>query len=367
MLPWRPAKGALLPAGSEARLDPMNWQSLFDAHQSALEDFWGRRANEPVHKRVLPVFDRRVRLASNAEHLLGAADYAQPLYSTAPQTDKAPFAIDLIALPETAGDAPLPDNLFDHIRYAGFGQLATLQLGRWGHCHIDLAAGRATAFLAHKLAEQAELVCRYLLNTILTNFMIASGYGFLHATGLVKEQRALLLMAPHNSGKSTSALRLVFAGYALLSDSMIFVDGQADGLHLYGFPVGQFKLRSDMVDHFPQVTHLLAGQTVRGEIKQAADLRQLDPALVHERYLQPSEIVLCLLSLSHEDKSTLRPVGEQEVQEAIMANSLFYDSADVWQSNLAQIGRLLAVARTFHLAVGHDTAGLVNALDALWR
>ncbi len=344
----------------------MSWKSLFKAHQIELEDFWGRRDNQPVHERVFQVFDHTVRIASNSARLLEVAGLAQPLYSTGPPSIKAPFSIHLIALPATDAPAALPGNLFDHIRYAGYGQIATLHLGPWGHCHIDLAAGRAVAFLAHQLAERPDLVGRYLLNTILTNFLIASGYGFLHATGLVKENKALLLMAPHNSGKSTSALRLVFAGYALLSDSMIFVDGGDDGLRLYGFPVGQFKLRGDMIRQFPQVAHLLEDQPIRGEVKHVADLRQLDPALVREQYLQPTEVALCLLSLSHEDASALRPAGEAAVHEAIMANSLFYDSAEVWRQNLAQIGRLLERARAFHLAVGHETLDLVKTVDSLW-
>ncbi|HCB50252.1 MAG TPA: hypothetical protein DEP47_12210, partial [Chloroflexi bacterium] len=200
-----------------------------------------------------------------------------------------------------------------------------------------------------------------------TNFLIASGYGFLHTTGLFKERQVLLLLARHNSGKSTAALQLALAGYQLLSDSMIFIGPKGPPLRLYGFPVGCIKLRSDMVADFPQLESLLEVEPVRGEIKYAADLRQLDPTLVHETAVEPSVVHLCLLTRGDQPTTCLRPATISEVMEAVMANSLFYDTAEVWTQNLASIKPVVEQARCYHLQVGSDPAGLVATIDDLWR
>lgn len=351
----------------------MDWETLFSRHQGQLEDFWGRRQNRPRYSREFAIFGHPVHLSSNLEELLLSADFALPLYSAAPKEDTAPFRVELIARPvlsgaERSGPAetgPLPKNLFDHILYSGHGGWLVMQLGAWGLCHVDLASKRALALLASELAERPALVSRYLLNTVLTNFLIASGYGFLHATGLLKGQRALLLMAPHNSGKSTTALRLALAGYTLLSDSMIFVGGRDSITRLYGFPVGRIKLRADMVDEFPQLKPLLEDEPVRGEVKHAADLRRLDPGLVQESAVKPSDICLCLLAQSGDSRTRIRPATLSEVIEKVMANSLFYDEVGVWEKNLARIRPLVERARCYHLEVGSDTTGLIAIVESL--
>lgn len=345
----------------------MDWQALFSQYEAQLEDFWGRRQNRPVYSREFTVFGRPVRMVSNFQDVLASADFAQPLYSVAPELDAPPFTIQLIVRPMPVPPGPLPENLFDHTQYTGHAAWLTIHLGPWGHCQVDLAGKQALAVLAPELAEQPALASRYLLNTILTNFLIASGYGFLHTTGLLKEWQVLLLLARHNSGKSTAALRLALAGYQLLSDSMIFVGPKGPPLRLYGFPVGRIKLRPDMVADFPQLESLLEVEPVRGEIKYAADLRQLDPTLVHETAVEPSVVHLCLLTRGDQPTTCLRPATISEVMEAVMANSLFYDTAEVWTQNLASIKPVVEQARCYHLQVGSDPAGLVATIDDLWR
>lgn len=345
----------------------MDWEALFSRHEAQLEDFWGRRKNQPVYSRAFTIFGRPVRLVSNSQDVLVSADFARPLYSAAPKIDVPPFTIQLIvrAMPDSLG--PLPENLANQIQYTGYADWLTMHLGPWGHCQVDLAGKQALAVLAPELADKPALVSRYLLNTILTNFLIASGYGFLHTTGLLKDQRVLLLLATHNSGKSTVALRLALAGYQLLSDSMIFISHQGPTFQLYGFPVGRIKLRPDMVADFPQLKPLLEKEPVRGEIKYAADLRQLDPTLVHETVIEPSEVYFCLLTRVNEPTTRLRPATRSEVVETVMSNSLFYDKAEVWKQNLTNIRPVIEQARCYHLQAGSDSTSLVATIDDLWR
>ena len=345
----------------------MDWKALYSRYEDQLEDFWGRRQNRPSYSREFAVFGHSVHLVSNFQDVLASADFAQPLYSVAPQLDAPPFTIQLVVHPMPVSPGPLRENLANHIQYTGHDAWLAIQLGSWGHCQVDLASKQALAVLAPELAGQPAIVSRTLLNTIITNFLIASGYGFLHTTGLLRERQVLLLLARHNSGKSTIALRLALAGYQLLSDSMIFVDPQSPPLRLYGFPVGRVKLRPDMVADFPQLESLLEKEPVRGEIKYAADLRQLDPSLVHETAVEPSVVHLCLLARGDQPETYLKPASISEVMEKVMANSLYYDTAGVWQQNLASIRPLVEQARCTHLQAGNDPASLVSTIDNLWR
>lgn len=343
----------------------MDWKALYNRYEGELEDFWGRREIGPRFEQAFTLFGRPGRVTSNDEELLAAVSHSLPLFSRAPATDRPPFAIHLAARPVPLAPGPPPENLFAITQYSGYGDWLSIHMGGWGHCQVDLAAGRAVAVLAPELAQRPELVSRGLLNTIFTNLVIGSGFGMLHCTGLLRDNRALLLMAPHNSGKSTTALRLVLAGYRLLSDSQIYVSPDSDELQLLGFPVGKVKLRRDMVGEFPELRPLLTAEPVRDETKYSVDLRGLDPELVCTTAVVPEAIGLCLLGLHDRLETTLAPAAPATVWEAVMANSLFYDTAEAWQRNLGQIERLVTRARAHHLTIGADPAGIVTTVNTL--
>ncbi len=345
----------------------MEIDALYTSYQDGLEDFWARRQNKPSFSRQVQAFDRTVMLRSNDEPVLAAIDHCLPQYSTAPQVDLPGFAIQLVvhAAPHDPGAAP--DDLIDYIQYTGDAQWLMMQLGTWGHCYVDLERGESVAVLTPQLARRPDIVGRCLLNTIITNFFIASGYAMLHASCLYHRGRAVLLMATHNSGKSTTALRLALAGFPLLSDSMIFLAPDTEQPQLFGFPVGRIKLRPDMVSAFPQVQALLVPEMVRGETKHSFDLRRLDPALVYEEAATPAAIDLCLLVRGNSEDTHITPASRQAVETSIMENSLFYDTKQVWRRNLTSIERLVDAARWYHLVIGTDAERIVGALGEFWR
>jgi hypothetical protein len=345
----------------------MDLDHLYEKYSHELEDFWERRQNRPRYRRDCHVFGRPIRFSSNHQGVLKAVDHCLPLYSVAPARDDVSFDVQLVVQAGPVAPGPPPEDLFDHIQYTGDADWLVMGLGTWGRCYVDLTGGQARAVLMPPLAERPDLVSMCLLNTVLTNFFIAHGFAMLHASCLVRGERALLLMAPHNSGKSTTALRLAMAGYRLLSDSMIFLSTRQGEVQLLGFPVGKVKLRQDMLSAFPHLQPLLLPEHVRYEIKFSLDLRRFDPDLVYETAIRPSAIDLCLLERSGDAHSSLKPAERETVMEAIVANSLFYDTETVWRRNLALIGRLLERTRFHHLTIGRSSAGIVAAVAGLWE
>jgi hypothetical protein len=356
----------------------MDLDTLFAGHKDRFEDFWGRRQNKPKFVREVALWGWPLHLSSNDEHVLSAIDFCLPQYTVAPVTARKPFTIQMVV--ETRPDGarladpgPAPEELLDYTHYTGDAAWLSIQLGRWGHCHVDLDLGRAIAVLTPRLASRPDLLSRCLLNTVITNFFIGSGFAMLHASCLYHDGRALLLMAVHNSGKSTTALRLALAGYPLVSDSMIFLPprgaaachGGAAGA-LLGFPVGTIKLRPDTLPWFPEATPFVTTEKVRGETKYRVDLGKLNPALVYEKMACPKSIDLCLLRRGVSDGTSIQPAQKDEVERAIMENSLFYDTATIWQRNLGLISKLLTRARWHHLVVGRDPAQILTAVDGLW-
>lgn len=334
-------------------------------HANQLEDFWGRRRNAPRHRLEVKVFGRALEIVSNDERPLGAVEQVLPLYSSAPAGDCAPGRVQIVV--DAGPGIPAPDDLAQRMRYAGHGDWALVQADCWGSAWIDLAAAEAWLVVDDALAERPDLLGSCLLNTVFLNLFIGSGMGMLHASALLCDERLLLLVAPHAAGKSTTALRLVRAGYRLFTDSMVFLEMRDGELLLHGFPVGRARLRGDMVSHFPEFATVLEEEQVRGETKYGVDLRAYAPEAVETRSQRPGELVLCLLERSGEELSRVERISRQDVDHPLFFNSLYYDVEDVWRRNLALIDELVDGARLYRLCVGTRAEHIVETVGSLWR
>jgi hypothetical protein len=287
------------------------------------------------------------------------------LYSSAPATGDPPFSIRVVVRAAPVDPGPVPDNLDKFIQYTGASDWLNLHAGGWANCFVEMAAGWAVLVLTPQLAARPELVSRYLLNTIFNNFFTRHGFAMLHTTCLFRAGRALLLMAPHGSGKSTTALRLILAGYTGMSDSQVYLTQRDHRLQLTGFPVGRIKLRQDMLADFPQLQPFLAPEMVREEKKFILDLRQYAPERVCEQAIYPDEIDLCLLTRNEGRETHLEPAGRESITKAVMENSLHFDDPAVWERNFNLIERLVERARGHHLSVGAHIPGLLAAVESL--
>jgi hypothetical protein len=344
----------------------MDHARRYQAHQEAMEDFWGRRDTQAQFVSEFRLFGRAFRLASNRAEALAAAEFSRPLYSQAPPTGDPAFSIQLLVREPPVDPGPVPEDLDRSIQYTGAGDWLNLHAGGWGNCFVEMAAGWAVAVLAPALARRPDLVSRFILNTVFNNFFTRHGFAMLHTTCLVRDGRALLLMAPHGSGKSTTALQLILAGYAGLSDSQVYLAYREGRLQLTGFPVGRIKLRQDVLAAFPGLVPALAPEIVRAETKYVLDLRRLDSQRVCERAIYPQEIKLCLLSRNGNGATELVPASEEQLWEAILQNSLHYDVPAVWEQNLALVERLVERACAYRLSAGDDLPGLLAAVESLW-
>ncbi|MEZ4590313.1 MAG: hypothetical protein R3D55_04125 [Chloroflexota bacterium] len=341
---------------------------LSQLNEVELADFWQRRANELRHRQEVQLFGHPLVVESNEAGVLAAVEFALQNYTKTEQNKPPLGALHLVVQTMRQPPGPAPDDLMQQITYSGSADWLMMQLGGWGMVHLDLSRRLGTAVLSPELAAKPELVAQCVLHTLLLNLVISHGYGMLHASCLVRDGVALLLLAPHNTGKSTTALRLALAGFRLLTDSMVFVDG--DGF-LHGYPVGLAKLRGDMVDQFPELRPFLQPEIVRQETKYRVDLRAVgaetaQPDFVWETAVRPRKIILCLLSRHENEATVVAEVGEAEVIQAILHNSLYVDRPQVWRENVVNLqGVLGGLGTAVALKLGSDQKNLIQSLNKL--
>ncbi|WP_420642949.1 hypothetical protein [Candidatus Leptofilum sp.] len=337
---------------------------LAQLQRNDLEDFWQRRANELRYQWEVRLFSHPLMIESNIEEIFTAVFLALNQYTQTEQAKPPLGGLQLVVQPMRQPPGPAPNDLMQQITYSGSADWLMMQLGSWGVAHLDLMRRRGTAVLDPQLAARPDLVAQCVLHTLLLNLVISHGYGMLHASCLVRDGVALLLLASHNTGKSTTALRLALAGFRLLTDSMVFVD--EDGF-LHGFPVGLAKLRGDMVPQFPELRPFLQPEIVRQETKYRVDLRRVNPNFVQETAVHPQKIILCLLSRHEQEETVVEDVAEKAVIEAILQNSLYVDQPQVWQQNVANLQGVLVGGTAVALKVGTIPSHLMLTVENLAR
>ena len=192
-----------------------------------------------------------------------------------------------------------------------------------------------------------------------------NGLGQLHASCVYREGVALLLSGAHNSGKSTTAFRLAVAGYNFLSDGMTYVRVGENGIELLGYPIGEEKLRLDMVNKFPTLRGHGMDVMVREDKKVVFNLRRLLASLVLEGPVYPDRIILCLLERTRLQRTRLEPVGILETLEGLFPEITHLDEDHVMLSNLQAVRALLDRAQTYRMFLGSDENHILETLANL--
>jgi hypothetical protein len=343
-----------------------DYDELYRQHNHRIEDFWDRRANAPKYNRTIHVFGQAVTFYSNQTEVLGSANIAERLYSTAPPNGKPAWRIYITVHDSDRKAAPPPRRLVDLIHYAGADDWLSIDLHEWGNCFVDMARCEAHAVLSSTLARNPEQVSQVLINTILTNLITHHGYSMLHASALVKDGHILLLQAPNGTGKSTTALRLLLNGYKLLSDSMVYIGEHDNDLCMGGFPVGRIKLRSDMLPLFPTLAAETEEEPVRNETKHRIDLKRVSPEMAYNEMIQIRRVEFCILERWKKPESEIEPLTREEIWPEIMVNSLHYNTPETWRENLRKLDLLLGRAHLHRLHIGTSENEILNTVNDLW-
>jgi hypothetical protein len=265
-----------------------------------------------------------------------------------------------------------PADLPERLVYSGVGEWITISAGEWGHGFANLATREANIFLSPALAADVRLVSRYFIDHYALNFLLAD-WAMLHASCVLKEGRLLVMVAPHNVGKSTAALRLLRAGYTFLADGMVLIrerekdkdrDKEKDREWMVGgYPIGEVKLRDDVLALFPEYT----GQAVRvrEHRKTVVDLRQTHPGQLAESSFTPSIIHVCLAERITHHASRITSLTPAEAAPTLAANTVYWDQAARLTHNTAILNHLMQTAHFHRLSIGTDTDSLVALLETL--
>jgi hypothetical protein len=330
-----------------------------------MEDFWSRQGNTQSESFEFDPFGHKAIITANRLDVLAAARLSAGRFSRAEgQHSDQPMRIQMVVRREQTG--PVPADLPERLVYAGVDRWITVSAGEWGYGFANLDMWEALIFLSPALAADSRLVSRYFIDHYLLNFILTE-WAMLHASCVLEPERQQLvvMIAPHNSGKSTTALHLLRAGYHFLADGTALFrrKPRGDGFVVGGYPIGEVKLRDDVLGLFPEYTG--EAVRVREQRKTVVDLRAAHPGQLVQTLVTAPKIDLCLVERSGGMQTRIEPLSPEQVWGRLMANTVYWDEPARLATNNEALATLLQVASLHSLELGTDVAGIRGALERL--
>ncbi len=326
-----------------------------------MDDFWSRQANAQKFSFDFAPFGAPCEITTNDPAVLVAAQLSAGRYSCA-ETHSASKTLRVSIVVGGRDTPPVPADLPERLEYSGVGDWIAVSAGEWGHGFANLQSRAAFVFLSPALAAETRLVSRCFVDHYLLNLLLTE-WAMLHASCVMDPsgESLIVMIAPHNTGKSTAALRLARAGYPFLADGMALLQMCGDRLAVGGYPIGEVKLRDDVMASFPEY----GGEAVkvREHTKTVVDLRAVSSIHLAESLVVPAAIHLCFVEQGAETK--LDSLSREAARSTLAANTVYWDTPERLAHNTAALDHLLNVADLRHLTIGSDPGKLVSVMETL--
>jgi hypothetical protein len=331
-------------------------------HSTLFEDFWNRQLGDSFFETGYPAYGYTVNLTTNANEVLEAAQLSAPRYCrSAPPAGNSHIELHVRVVPGWAA-TPAPSLLPALIQTASMGDLLFQAATPWVQWFADLKGRVSYGFISRGLAAEPRLVSRYLLDRATNNMLLREGVGQLHATSLVRDDRVLVFIAPHGTGKSTTAFQLLAAGYRLLGDGLLFVREREGRFELLGYPVGEGKLTPAMQAIFPEWRGEGDEVTEQNRQKSIVNLRRLAPDKIVEQAVMAERVMVFLAERYGSSETSAMPVTPDEAFARVLPDTLHLDKVEAMVRSLTQVRHMLESSTCYRLSLGADPDQLVRAI-----
>jgi hypothetical protein len=220
--------------------------------------------------------------------------------------------------------------------------------------------GRACASAAGMEEEDLWSLSHPLFTLPLVELLKRRGLYGLHAGGVCRGGRALLLPGTSGSGKSTLTLALARAGFGLLGDDTLFLARRPEGLRVLAFP-DEFDLTDQTVSFFPELKPLAGEARLAGWRKRQVRVERAYGAPV---VWECAPAVLVFPRVAGVRQSELTPLSPGEALLELAPNVLLTEPRSS-QAHLDSLAELVTASRCFRLATGTDLEEAVRIVEDL--
>jgi hypothetical protein len=226
---------------------------------------------------------------------------------------------------------------------------------------LDFHSRSAICLIAEDVRER-HWGFRQLFLVIFQEIMKSEGFFPLHAAGVSKDGRGILIIAPAGYGKTTAALLLVRAGFSFLSDDTLFLREKGGGLEILSFPE-EVKVLPHMVPFFDELAFLENSVLPEGADKFTFPIERLYGECIQWR---ATPGILIFLERGDDTAPGLHPMAKKRAMKSFFSQmSLPNANKGALKSYFEILASLTRQCDTYSLAVGFDRGSLPAMIENL--
>lgn len=296
-----------------------------------------------------------LRLETNNEDIVSACRTSFGRYGVpAPSSSGAPILLRLLVDSSFNEAPPWPDPVF-----RGQGDIFYICVGCQNTAVANLGKGCAIGFISPAMARDQVFVRNIFIECLVLT-MLTSGkagrYTYAHASAVAKGDRGLIFSGPSQAGKTTLAFACARRGFQIVSDDVVYLFEEGDGVTVWGKP-WHLRFLEDCARFFPELKQKAARLRFDGKNCVEVDVEELMPGTARPRC--KAEAIFFLERASG-------PAGYYalESQEAIrlLSRDLVFDQPEVLERH--QRHWLKVVGRgAYVLRYGEDLEAVVQLLE----
>ena len=260
------------------------------------------------------------------------------------------------------------DNAYDLARLLGIRLEIYRQDGQllWdyhenGCLRLDKSRGMLEGYLAESIDLHPMPLTSFFFLLPLSELLASRGLHMIHAAALEREGRGVLIPGVSGSGKSTSCVSLMRAGYRCLSDDKPFLRSNGNGIELLAFPES-IDVTDRTVSFFPELRVAPSQDLKAGYRKKQFRADAIYPDSTTNA-VRPALILFP--QISGESRSRLEKLSKIRALEAILPHGLLVLDAETSGHQFDLLARLIESAECYRLSFGRDVLELPSLVDAL--
>lgn len=243
--------------------------------------------------------------------------------------------------------------------YARDGGLV-LDYHRRGRLWLDTAGGRLEGALAEPLELHQALLPSIFFFFPFAQLLSRRGLHVVHAAALERNGRGVLIPGMSGSGKSTSCVSLMRAGYRCLSDDKPFLRANGSSVELLPFPE-MIDVTDQSVAFFPELSRA-ASTLESGFRKKRFCAETLYPGSTADT-VRPSLILFPNISV--EPTSRVEALSKAQALQALLPHSLLCFDREISACRFELLARLVETTAAYRLHFGRDVLDLPRLVDQL--
>ena len=199
-----------------------------------------------------------------------------------------------------------------------------------------------------------------LLTIALMETMKRFGRFPLHAAGLALGGKGVLVPGASGSGKSTTSVTLVRAGFDFLSDDTVFLTASPDGIWVAGFP-DEVDVTDNTVARTPELAHLVGAPLLPGREKHSFRVEEVF-GITPLAGCRPA--VLLAPQVVQGPGTEVEPLSPSEALIGLLPNVLLTDPV-ASQAHLDMLAALVESVPCLKFLVGSDLDAAVACVTDL--